>query len=110
MSANETTVPIEDRLRGDKERRPPLARNEVREQSDERPVRPGEAGPCELATEDCELVAQHQNLCILGEAVRREKSGEPEGAVNKAVEERERHSEAASPGPSWLVKVLAVSF
>lgn len=48
---------------------PPLSWDEAYEQGDERPVRPGEARSADLASEDRQLVAQDQDLGVLGEHV-----------------------------------------
>jgi hypothetical protein len=47
------------------ERAPPLTRDKTGEQGDERPVRPAEAGPADLAAQHCQLVAQGEYLGVL---------------------------------------------
>ena len=73
-SLHEGPVPGEDRLRPDEERSPALPRDEAGEQSDARPIRSGEARTAHLAAQHGQLVAQHQDLGILGE---RRPSGAP---------------------------------
>jgi len=58
-------MPVEDRLRRDEEWRLPLLWDEAGEQGDQCPVRPGEAGSADLASKDCHLVAQHEDLGVL---------------------------------------------
>jgi len=103
-------MPVEDHLRRDEECRPPLSWDEAGEQGDQCPVRPGEAGSADLASKDCHLVAQHKDLGVLGERVPPRQSKEFDGAMDESVQEREQHGAAASPTPSWLVKVVASSF
>lgn len=86
VSSDEAPAPVEDRLRRDKERQPSLAWREPGEQRDERPIGLGEAGPGDLATEHCQLVAQHKDLGLHSVDVH-----ESEGAVSHAVEEGKNH-------------------
>jgi hypothetical protein len=56
VSSDEVTVPIENRLRRDEERRPPLARYEPGEQRNDGPDRPGQTRTGDLAAKHCQLV------------------------------------------------------
>ena len=62
-------MPAQDRLGRNEERRPPLAWHQLRQRGDERPVGPGEAGTGDLAAEDGQLVAKHEDLGVLGGGV-----------------------------------------
>jgi hypothetical protein len=105
MPPDETAMPVEDRLRRDEERRPPLAGHELCEQSNECPVGPGETRSGDLATKYCELVAKHKDLGVLLDVVHSVDAHESEGAVNQAVEEGEDHGQGASPKAFVQVKL-----
>jgi hypothetical protein len=105
---NETAMPAEDRLRHDEECRPPLPSDEAGEQGDERPVRPGEAGSADLATKDRHMVAQHEDLGVLGEPVPPRQLERSKGAMDQAVKEGEHHGEQPLPtvaGSFWTLQV-----
>ena len=89
--ADEGSMPAQDRLGRDEERRPALLGDEPRQGGDECSVRPGEAGSCDLAAKDRHLVAQHQDLGVLGDAVHVVDRQELEDPTDQAVEEAERH-------------------
>ena len=86
-------MPVEDRLRRDEECRPPLSWHETCEQGDQCPVRPGEAGAADLATKDRHLVAQHEDLGVLGDGVPPRQLERSKGAMDQALEEGEHHGE-----------------
>jgi hypothetical protein len=65
-SSYEGTMPAKDRLGCDEEGRPPFTRDEASEDTDDRSIRPGEAGTSGLALEHGELVAEHEDLGVLG--------------------------------------------
>ena len=58
----------QDRLWRDEERSPALARDQSGQGGDDRPVRPGEPRPGDLAAKDRHLVTEHQDLCVLATA------------------------------------------
>jgi hypothetical protein len=97
-------MPTEDRLGRDEERCPPLTWHQLRQRGDERPVGPGEAGTGDLAAEDGQLVAKHEDLGVLGGAVHAMDPKQFGHAADQAVQEAERHGPGASPSRSWLVK------
>src|SRR5580704_13846706 len=67
-SSHEGTMPAKNRLGCDEERCPPITRDEASEGAD-RSIGPSEAGTGGLALEHGELVAQHEDLGILGRRV-----------------------------------------
>ena len=83
----------ENRLRRDEEGCPPLTRDKASEGTDERSIRPGEAGTGALASEHGQLVAQHEDLGVLGHAVHLVDADRLCEATDQAVEEGERHSQ-----------------
>jgi hypothetical protein len=103
-AADEGAVPAKDCLGGDEERRPPLPRDQLRQRGDERPIGSVEARTGDLSAEDGELVAQHQDLRLLGDDVHPVDPGQLEDASDESVEEAERHRTGASPSASSLVK------
>ncbi len=103
-SPDQAALPVQDGLRCDQECRPPLPWHKAGEQGDDGSVRPGQTRLGHLAAQDCQLVAQHQYFNILCKAVHGQKSGEPEGPMNEAVEERE-HQWGSVVGTILLVKM-----
>ncbi len=99
------SVPTQDRLGRDEERHPALPVDEACERGDECPVRPGEAGSCDLAAKDQHLVTHHQDLGVLGDGVHAVHRQDLDDATNKTVEEAERHGSARSLLGSFLVKL-----
>ena len=104
MPADEAAVPVEHRPGRDQERTPPLTRDQAGEQGNERPVRPAEAGPPALAAEHRQLVAQDEDLGILGDVAQMVHTGELKDPTEETVEERQGHGRAAWPNASRLVK------
>ena len=97
-------MPAKDRLGRDEEGCPPLTGDQASEGTDERSIRPGEAGTGDLALEHGELMAQHEDLGVLGHAVHPVDADRLCDATDEAVEEGERHGRRASPSSSCLVK------
>lgn len=85
------SVPAQDRLGRDEERRPALSVDEACQRGDECPVRPGEAGSGDLAA-DRQLVPQHQDLGVLGYGVHAVDRQGFYDATKETVEEAERHA------------------
>src|ERR1019366_4539073 len=103
-SPDESALPVEDRPWCDQKRAPSLARHETGEEGDEGPIGPGEAGTGDLTTQNCQLVAQHENLRVLGHLVHPIHEDQLEDAPEEPVEEGQRRELRASPSASWLVK------
>jgi hypothetical protein len=97
-------MPAEDRLGRDEEGCPPLTRDQASEDTDERSIRPGEAGTGGLALEHGQLVTQHEDLGVLGHRVHPMNPNHLDDTADEAVEEGERHGRRASPSSSCLVK------
>ena len=97
-------MPAQDRLGGDEERRPTLPWHQSGPFGDKRPVRPGETRSGDVATEHSELVAEHEDLGVLGDLVHPMQPSELDDTADKAVEEAKRHGPAGFPLRSWLVK------
>ncbi len=96
-------MPVEDRRRRDKQRRPTLARDETSEQRNEGTVGPGESRLLDLAPEDRELVTQDQDLHVFGNGLHPVDADQLERATRQTVEERQGHAIILA-GASWPVK------
>ena len=88
VPAYQPAVPVEDGLGRDQERTPPLTRDKTGQQGDERPVRPAEAGPADLAAQHRQLVAQDEDLGVLRDGAHPVDTDELEEAAQEPVEER----------------------
>jgi hypothetical protein len=106
-AADESTMPAKDRLWRDEERRPPLPWHQPGQDCDQCPVRPRELGPSYLTAKDSQLLAEHQDLRVLGDGVHATDPYELDQVADQAVEEAERHRAGASPDPWCLVKPRA---
>jgi DNA invertase Pin-like site-specific DNA recombinase len=62
MSRDQSTMPAEQRARGDQPVAAQLPRRQARQRSEHRPVRPIQPGPRDLPAQHGDLVAQHQDL------------------------------------------------
>ena len=99
-------MPAQDRLGGDKERRPTSPWHQSGQGGDERPVGPGELRSADLTSQHSQLVAKHQDLSVLGDVVHPMQPSELNEATDQAVEEGEGHGPAGSLPRSLLVKPL----
>jgi len=88
VSGDQTTVPAKEGLGSYSERRPALARQEPTQCCEPDPIGRLEAGPRLPAAQDLELVAQHQDLDLLGPATPEGKHHEREHATDGEVGER----------------------
>ena len=98
-------MPAEDRLGRDEEGCLPLAGDHASEGTEERSIRPAEAGTGDLALEHGQLVTQHQDLGVLGHAVHLVDADRLCEATYEAIEEGEGHRWRASLSSSCLVKL-----
>ena len=95
-------MPAEDGLGSDEVRRPPLAWDQLGQHGDDRPIRPGEVGSGDRTLEHGGLVAEHQDLCVLGGIVHPEDPEQFDDAADQAVEEAERHGrKRRRTRPAW---------
>jgi hypothetical protein len=91
-SSYEGTMPAKDRLGREEEGRPPFTRDEASEDTDDCSIRPGEARTSGLAAEHGELMAECEDLGVLGYLFHPVDADRLEDAVDEAVEKGERHS------------------
>src|ERR1035437_7389049 len=66
---DQRAVPTEDRLGRDEERAPTLSRHKTSEEGDECTIGPGETRTVDLAAEYGQLMAEHQDLRVLGRGI-----------------------------------------
>src|ERR1700689_4828622 len=85
--ASKGSMPAKDRLGRDEEGCPPCTRNDPTEDTDDCSIRPGEAGTGGLAPEHGQLMAQHENLCVLGHRAHPVNVDRLEEATDESVEE-----------------------
>jgi hypothetical protein len=88
LAPDQLAVPAEQRLRLDDERGPPRSGKPPARRGQEQPVRPLEAGPLYLSTQDFHLVAEHEQFDI--SVVHRAMSG-AQRAADEVVDERQQH-------------------
>jgi hypothetical protein len=84
-------MPAPQRLRCDKEPRPTLAWENAADGGEESAVGGFQAGLGGLPLEDGELVAQHQDLQVLGGVTASEQREELDGAAEREVDESGQH-------------------
>lgn len=80
-------------------------RHEPGQGADRRAVGPGKQGADDLAAQDGELVAEHEDLGVLAGGVNVMNANELDEATDQAVGGAEHHTQAGSPSPSCLVNV-----
>ena len=71
----------------------------------EGPVGPGEAGMGDLPVQHGQLVAEHEDLRVLGLGIHPMDANDLNDAPDETVEQGEGYDRQASPSVSWLVKV-----
>jgi hypothetical protein len=106
-------VPTKQRLRPDEERGPSLSRERSAQRSQVQPVAAAEAGPADLAPEDCELVAKDEDLDIVVPGIVGA-SRKGDQAAQAQVDEGEEHgssllSERPDPTKALLTDPISVS-
>jgi hypothetical protein len=111
--AHQLAVPTKERLRPDQERGPSLSRERSAQRSQVQPVPAAEAGPADLAPEDCELMAKDEDLDIVAPSIRRA-SHKGDQPAQEQVDEGEKHgssllSERPDPTKALLTGSIRVS-
>jgi hypothetical protein len=84
-------VPTQDRLWADEEQSPALPRNKTGQEGDEGPVGPGEAGTGDLPVQHGQLVAEYEDLSILGRGIHPMDANDLNDAPDETVEEGQGH-------------------
>jgi hypothetical protein len=84
-------VPAQDRLWADEERSPALPRNKTGQEGDNGTVGPGEAGTCDLPAKHGQLVAEYEDLSVLGRGIRPMDANDLNDAPDEPIEKGESH-------------------
>jgi hypothetical protein len=84
-------MPAQQRLGLDEEARPAGSRQDAADRSEQRPVGGLQPGSWGLAAEDGELVAQHQDLEVLGSVTAGEQHEQLDGATQRQVGKSRQH-------------------
>ena len=88
VPSDQASVPAQEGLGSDEERRPAFLCQESAQRSQPCPIDGGEGWPRLLAPQDLELVAQHQDLDLLGVARSQDEQDEREHSTDGEVGER----------------------
>jgi hypothetical protein len=95
LPSNELTVPPQERLRPDQERRPPLARQDLAQCHHQQPVPAAEARSGHLPPEHGELVAKDEDLHVVRSSLRR--PGPADHSTEEPVDQGEEHGLGLPP-------------
>jgi len=82
-----------------------FSRNKTGQEGDEGPVGPGEAGTGDLPVQHGQLVAEYEDLRVLGRGIHPMNANDLHDAPDETVEEGQGEERQASPSVSWLVKL-----
>src|ERR1019366_9077256 len=99
---DQRAVPAQDRRWADEERSPVFSRNKTGQEGDEGPVGPGEAGTGDLAVQHGQLVAEYEDLSVLGRGIHPMDANDLNDAPDGTVEKGQGHDQQASPSVLWL--------
>jgi hypothetical protein len=102
---DQRAVPTQDRFRADEERPPAFPRHKAGQEGDEGPVGPGEVGTGDLAVQHGQLVAEHEDLRLLGRGIHPMDANNLNDAPDETVEEGQGHDRQASSSVLWLVNL-----
>jgi hypothetical protein len=83
---DQRAVPAQDRLWADEERSPVFSRNKTGQEGDEGPVGPAESGTGDLAAQHGQLVAEHEDLSVLGRGIHPMDANDLNDAPDETVE------------------------
>ena len=89
--SDQVAVPTQQRGRGDEERRPPRPRQQPRQRRQHHPVRGFQVNPGDLTPQDRDLMAQHENLDLVGAITPRNERQELQSEPDNPVPERHDH-------------------
>src|SRR5450759_3071912 len=101
---DQRAVPAQDRLWAYEERSPAFSRNKTSEEGDECTIGPGEAGTGDLPVQHGQLMAEYQDLSVLGRGIHPMDANDLNDASEETVEKGQGHDQQASPSVLWLVK------
>jgi hypothetical protein len=96
--AGDQAVPAPQGVRGDEQARPAVAWQEAADRGEQGAVGGFQPGSWELASEDGELVAQDQDLQVLGDVAAGEQGEGLDGAGQREVGESGQHARSSPSG------------
>ena len=82
-----------------------FSRNKTGQEGDEGPVGPSEAGTGDLPVQHGQLVAEYEDLSVLGRGIHPMDANDLNDAPDETVEEGQGHDRQASPSVLRLVKL-----
>lgn len=82
-----------------------FSRNKTGQEGHGGPVGPGEAGMGDLLVQHGQLVAEHEDLRVLGLGIHPMDANDLNDAPDETVEEGQGQERQASPSVLWLVKL-----
>jgi hypothetical protein len=82
-----------------------FSRNKTGQEGDEGTVGPGEAGTGDLPVQHGQLVAEYEDLSVLGRGIHPMDANDLNDAPDETVEKGQGHDQQASPSLLWLVKL-----
>jgi len=95
-ASDQAAVPAQQGLRLDEEARPAGLREHAADRGEQGPVGGLQPEACDVAVEHGQLVAQHQDLKVLGGITASEQCEQLDGAAQRQIGESGQH-----PGPPW---------
>jgi hypothetical protein len=96
-ASDQPRMPAQHGPRRDDQRQPPSLRQDSNQRADDRPIRPGQAGPLAGALQHRDLVAQHQDLRVLGRIRARQQHQPTQQPNEDQVQQTNRHKPRSSP-------------
>jgi len=82
-----------------------FSRNKTGQEGDEGTVGSGEAGTGDLPAKHGQLVAQNEDLSVLGRGIHPMDANDLNDAPDETVEKGQGHDQQTSPSQLWLVKL-----
>ena len=82
-----------------------FSRNKTGQEGDEGTVGTGQAGTGDLPVQHGQLVAEYENLSVLGRGIHPMDANDFNDAPDEPVEKGQGHDQQASPSLLWLVKL-----
>jgi hypothetical protein len=110
MTGDQPAMPIEQRGWGHQPELAQFLRQHTPEGGEHRPIRPGQSRARNLTAKDSDLMAQHQDLCLLP-ALRPAQQHEPtEQPIHDQVQQASRHEGSSSRTRRSTKREVTASF
>ena len=82
-----------------------FSRNKTGQEGNNGTVGPSEAGTCDLPVQHGQLVAQNEDLGVLGRGIHPMDAKDLNDAPDETLEKGQGHDQQASPSLLWLIKL-----